>query len=153
MERNTGAGSIPQAALLLGYAGVIPFVAGAAAAWLFDGPSRGFALIALIAYGAAILSFLGGIRWGLAIAGRREEPGLLPLTVAVIPSLVAWIALLAPAPATALMALIVGLVLMAFSDAAAARDGLAPAWYPRLRWPLAALATAALGVALVRVLV
>lgn len=143
---------VPPAAWILGYAGAIPFVACAVAVWAFDGASRGFAMIALIAYGAAILSFLGGIRWGLAIANGRDEPGLLALTVSVVPALVAWLALLAPAPATALAALVTGLVLIAVSDAAAARDGRAPAWYPRLRWPLAAIATTALGAALVRVL-
>jgi len=51
---------------LLGYAGLFPFFAAAAAALLGPPPWRGAALSALAAYGAVILSFLGAVHWGLA---------------------------------------------------------------------------------------
>ena len=59
---------IPASALLLGLAGLIPFFAGAAAQFhalpLLDAEA-GLKLVVI--YGAIILSFLGGIRWGTAI--------------------------------------------------------------------------------------
>ena len=62
---------VPPAAAVLGLAGVLPFVA-AAVGSLQPGPLGAFALTALIAYGAVILSFLGGIHWGMAI--HRANP-------------------------------------------------------------------------------
>ena len=49
----------------------------------------------LRAYGAVILSFLGGIQWGLAIrnsdGNARTRQGLTPiLTVSIVPSLIGW---------------------------------------------------------------
>ena len=52
-------------ALWLGYAGLIPFVAGAALAWLLQPEWRPFTTAALSAYAAVIVSFLGGIHWGI----------------------------------------------------------------------------------------
>ena len=48
----------------LGYLGLIPFVSLAAAAVFAPTSLRGLASDALLAYGATILSFLGGIYWG-----------------------------------------------------------------------------------------
>lgn len=79
----------------LGYAGLLPFVALAVAAWLAPLAYRAPAAHALLAYGATIASFLGAIHWGLAM---REPltPQLGPLVWGVFPSLVAWAALLLP---------------------------------------------------------
>lgn len=79
----------------LGYAGLLPFVALAAAAWLAPIAYRAQAAHALLAYGATIASFLGAIHWGLAMrAPLALQPG--PLVWGVFPSLVAWVALLLP---------------------------------------------------------
>ncbi len=77
----------------LGLAGALPFLAAALAAAL----AMPGAATVLIAYGAVILSFLGGIHWGLAAAGR--PPAAARLVIGVVPSLVAWLALLLPADA------------------------------------------------------
>ena len=54
---------IPAPALLLGLAGLIPFFAAAAAQWLvLPVIDSGAGLRLAVAYGAIILSFLGGIR-------------------------------------------------------------------------------------------
>lgn len=79
-------------ALWLGYGGLIPFVAGAALAWLLPAGSRAFAALALSAYAAVIVSFLGGIHWGIGF--RERTPGLF--VWGVVPSLVAALALLLP---------------------------------------------------------
>jgi hypothetical protein len=86
--------ALPRLATGLGYAGLLPFVALAAAAWLVPAAYRTQAAFALLAYGAAIASFLGAIHWGLAMRGPLTPPG--PLVWGVFPSLVAWVALLLP---------------------------------------------------------
>lgn len=86
-------------ALRLGYAGLIPFVAGALLVWLVPPDaqpveSHPFVVLALAAYAAVIISFLGGIHWGLAM--RHAEPPLPLLAWGVVPSLVAWLAVMMP---------------------------------------------------------
>ena len=84
------------AARVLGLAGLLPFVAGAVALVVLDAPGlRGWAGMALAAYGALIATFLGGIHWGLAMLGT--QPIKLRLGWGVAPSLLAWVALLLPA--------------------------------------------------------
>lgn len=79
----------------LGYAGLLPFVALAVAAWWAPLGYRAQAAYALLAYGATIASFLGAIHWGLAMREPiAPPPG--PFVWGVLPSLVAWVALLLP---------------------------------------------------------
>ena len=56
---------------LLGLGGLVPFVAAALGAWL-TGDGR-WAFGGLL-YGAIILSFLGGIQWGLVLGEGAEAP-------------------------------------------------------------------------------
>ena len=88
--------STPSAtARVLGLAGLLPFVAGAIALAALDAPGlQAWAGTALVAYGALIATFLGGIHWGLAMRG--VQPVSLRLGWGVSPSLLAWVALLLP---------------------------------------------------------
>jgi hypothetical protein len=83
----------------LGYAGLIPFVGLAGLMWLVEGDVHAFVAMALSAYAATIAAFLGGIHWGMGLPldapARRFH-----LVWGVVPSLVAWIALLMPAYAS-----------------------------------------------------
>lgn len=78
----------------LGYAGLLPFVAGALLVWLVRAEVHAYASLALSAYAALILSFLGGIHWGLAM--RSTGPSRAALVWGVVPSLVAWPAAVMP---------------------------------------------------------
>lgn len=123
--------AIPPAPLLLGLAGLIPFWA------LAIGLSMHGALAvappqldaALATYGAIIVSFLGGIRWGLAVPAGDTGRNYL---ISVLPSLVAWALLAAPEPWR-----LAGLGLAAFAlgpiDLGLVRGGLAPTWFGTLR--------------------
>lgn len=51
-------------------------------------------IFALLAYSASILSFLGAIHWGLALRSTDAPPASM-LAWGVIPSLWAWVALMA----------------------------------------------------------
>jgi hypothetical protein len=58
----------------LGNGGLIPFVLLAALLWLVDAQLQAWVAIALVAYAALIVSFLGGIHWGIGwVAGHREK--------------------------------------------------------------------------------
>ena len=86
---------LPQGLTALGYAGLLPFVACVLAIALLEGEARTFAVRALVAYGAVILSFLGAVHWGLLL---RQPFAAAParLAISVLPSLAGWVALLLP---------------------------------------------------------
>jgi hypothetical protein len=79
----------------LGQAGLLPFVAAAVLTWLVRPDALPHVSNALVAYAALIVSFLGGIHWGLGF----RDGGRAPFVWGVLPSLAAWPALLLPARA------------------------------------------------------
>lgn len=85
------------AALRLGHAGLLPFVLGAALTWLVRPDALPFVTAALSAYAAVIVSFLGGIHWGIAF--RQTAPSASLFVWGVVPSLIAWVAVMMPASA------------------------------------------------------
>ena len=82
------------AALRLGYAGLLPFVLGAALAWIVRPDAHPYVMAGLSAYAAVIVSFLGGIHWALGMRSPVHDSGRFAWAVA--PSLVAWIAVMMP---------------------------------------------------------
>lgn len=142
--------SPPRSALLLGWAGVLPFgalsLATAAGLRLPMEPE-----VALRAYAAAILSFMGGAQWGVAM--RAPAPfGRAPTgyAVSVGPALLAAGSLLVPWRA-GLVGLAAGFAGLLAYDLWTVRRGFAPDWYAPLRIRLTAavlvllLVAAALG--------
>lgn len=109
----------PQAPLIrqLGHAGLVPFVLLAATVWLVDAELQPWAAIAMAAYAALIVSYLGGIHWGLAWAqpGTPEAPTRQHLLWGVAPSLLAWPGVLMP-PHAGLVWLALALVLCYLVD-------------------------------------
>jgi len=138
---------VPVGAVLLGIAGLVPFIGFAALA--VSGSDGGLGTIGLMprtilsAYGAVIASFLGGIRWGAAAARGGGNADYL---LAIVPSLLAWTALAAPTPWDLR---ILGLLVLAWGlvDQDLARRGLVPTWLGRLRLGLSTVAGLALLIA------
>jgi hypothetical protein len=136
--------AVPPVARWLGGTGALPFLALALAALAGPAGWREASLLALAAYGAVILSFLGGIQWGLAIApGAPAEALARRLTISILPSLAGWAALLMPRD-VGLIVLAGSLVAVLAVDLRAVGKAEAPGWYRRLRWPLTLAATASL---------
>ncbi|HWG30344.1 MAG TPA: DUF3429 domain-containing protein [Steroidobacteraceae bacterium] len=62
---------LPPAAEIAGYAGVAPFALCLLGVGLLpDYAQRELAQRVAVAYGAVVLTFVGGVHWGLALAGR-----------------------------------------------------------------------------------
>eukprot|EP00850_Spirogloea_muscicola_P002998 SM000011S19176 [mRNA] locus=s11:1289294:1292080:- [translate_table: standard] len=151
----TDLASVPLVPLLLGFAGAIPFVALAPPVSPFvplPDKLRLKAAEAQAAYGATILSFLGGPHWGFAMANYPAThthsiasatagvtANIARYTWGIIPALLAWYALLQP-PLERFVILIGSLGLAFGVDAVFARLKLVPAWYLPLRVPLTVLA-------------
>jgi hypothetical protein len=151
-EQNVST-AIPGAALALGLAGLIPFVAGAAALWApLSGFTPALGLKLIIGYGAIILSFLGGIRWGTAIGPYDTRRQGLEFSASVLGSLAGLAALFIP-PIPALTLLIVGFLMQGLWDVTSVEAGRLPGWFGKLRMLLTAGAVISLIAALVAVLV
>ena len=88
---------LTDTARLLGHLGLLPFVLGALLVWVVNPEAHPYATLALAGYAAVIVSFLGGIHWGLAF--RLSAPPASLFVWGVVPSLVAWLAVLMPASA------------------------------------------------------
>lgn len=125
---------------LSGYGGLLPFTLTLAAFYFGPQASKDFFLDAFIAYSAVILSFIGAVHWGFIFKAAPFDNAPKLLTLAVVPALVAWVALLFPS----LFALIVFafafptlFVYERFSELGT----LLPSWYLMLRVQLSLLVT------------
>ena len=138
--------AVPRSALLLGWAGVLPFALLTAAVvldmrlWFLD-PEWG-----LRAYGACILSFLGGVQWGVLLPRQGGSAPFLRYAVSVLPSLLGFLCLLVLSQ-PGLLGLLVGFIGLLAYDVSSVRQGLAPRWYASLRVQLTAAVVALLGIA------
>ena len=128
----------PRQTLLLGYAGLLPFIGGALGVWLTPLAWRPTVLSALLDYAAIILAFMGAIHWGLAMrAERKDTLALTQLGLSVLPAGLGWLAIVDIIPAGLAVALLLfGFVALYLADLRAVRLELAPRWYPALRKPL-----------------
>lgn len=91
----TTASAPPPLALALGYAGLLPFLAGALLTWIVRPDAHPYVTDALAKYAALIATFLGGMHWGLVLRPAGGEPSArLGWGVAVM--LAAWVAVLMP---------------------------------------------------------
>ena len=130
----------------LGYAGLIPFVLLAALLWLVDADLLPFVAIALGGYAAAIASFLGGVHWGIGFM-QGNQAGRFHFLWGVVPSLLAWLALLMP-PYAALPLLGLTLVICYAVDVKTYPPAGLSQWLPmRLRLTIVATLSCALGAA------
>jgi hypothetical protein len=127
---------IPRSALLLGLAGLVPFVllliAMAMGADRQFGLPHGTLREVLKFYGAVIVSFLGGIRWGIGMHRENLKEAASFFGMSVVPPLLAWAAILISHPYD-LIVLISTVLITGGADLALVRQGSAPAWYGKLR--------------------
>ena len=125
----------------LGYLGLIPFVISSMLIWLH--PNQQLAFQSLSIYATVILTFIGGVHWGIAlqtIQNTGHTPNLSKQFIfSVIPSLFAWIALLL-LNEDALIILALGFVLFWWFEKSFYQDTI-PSWYARLRTHLTVVAS------------
>jgi hypothetical protein len=144
---------IPRPALLLGLAGLIPFLwsaathlspalMGWAGQWL---PPMFLGAYVGLTYGTVILSFMSGVLWGFAT--RAEEGATPAYALSVIPAL--WVFfMVTDASANSTIFLAAGFVGLLFLDATYVAWGLAPRWWLRLRVMLTVVVLACLAIPL-----
>jgi len=130
---------IPRSALILGLAGLIPFLWGAltllvpelAVLGINTIGSRFVGPYVQLFYGSVILAFMSGVLWGFATKaeGRVAAAGYL---LSVIPALWAFL-MTGGGPVTAAINLVFGFLGLLALDWLFWRQGLAPPWWMHLR--------------------
>ncbi|MBX2881999.1 MAG: DUF3429 domain-containing protein [Granulosicoccus sp.] len=130
--------AIPTPYLSLGLAGLIPFILCLAGLIVGEGVLVAWAKIAIVGYGAIILSFLGGIQWGLLLKEKSRKKQWSILLAGTLPALIGWCALLVNT-LLGLAVLMIGFGLQYYLDLATVDSGIAPKWYTRLRLLLTTL--------------
>ena len=140
---------VPLPALVLGLGGLIPFLAGAVAVWLFEPMAARVAQDMQVAYATVILSFLGAVHWGAALSRPEGAHSWGWMGWSVTPALLAWFSVMM-APESALMALMASYLAAFAVDMQAVKKGLLPLWYLSLRRVLTTGAFLCLGATLLR---
>jgi len=144
--------TIPRTPLILGLAGLLPFLWGALTVLVPDlglwtaqtiGPRFAGPYVMLF-YGAVIVSFMAGVLWGFATraTGRIAAAGY---ALSVIPALWAFF-MTGGGPQSAGLNLIFAFAGLLLLDLQFTRWGLAPDWWMSLRLLLSAVAIACLAV-------
>lgn len=144
---------IRRIAWVLTIAGAVPFAVATMALFAEGSNVRIPATVALITYSAVILSFLGGIEWGLAL---REEAGTeatraMALGLSTVPSLAAWAVLWLPTPRYQVGTALAIFIFSWAADQWLSSRGLLPSWFVDLRTAITAIVAIILGVALWRI--
>ncbi len=140
LESLTPGSPLPSTVAWLGYGGLIPFVMLAAVA-VAGGDYAAFCGYALIAYGTVILSFVGAVHWGIALARTDlgEQRRNATWIWSVVPALLAWLALLVT-PVVAAIVLVAGFAAQYLQDRRLSRQSSLPSWYLPLRLRLTSVA-------------
>jgi hypothetical protein len=134
---------------LLAYTGLIPFAALALACWLVHPDWLGAFIKGQLAYAVAILSFLGGIHWGAALALQdlTIEQTRKALAWSVTPALIAWFSTMAGGFGFAL--LMAGFIAAYQMDKRLFPWYRFPAWFLNLRLYLTCAVTATLALTVI----
>ena len=138
----------PQRVALLGYGGLLPFIATTIGSVL-DGTHAAFWLYALQTYGAVILSFVGALHWGFAMLAKDIDDAERNARYlwSVIPALLAWPALLLSG-GMAIGLLLGGFLLHYWQDRRLVQRFGLPSWYLPLRGRLTGVACLCLVISL-----
>ena len=132
--------ALPRSAAWLGFGGLLPFIGLALTAFV----DRHHGIVwadALVAYGAVILSFVGALHWGFAMAlpGMPQALRRNCFVWSVVPALVAWPAMMLE-PVLGAPLLMGGFVAHIWQDHRLAGRVALPAWYLPLRRQLSIVA-------------
>ena len=134
-----------RTAWLLGGLGLIPFMGLSLALWFSSSIDQPTLVQALLLYSVCIISFLGGIHWGIALV-FHDLPVVYVATSlvwSVLPALFAWPLLLLPS-AQGLAWAAIGLLVILAVDLRLNKHYPIPGWFASLRSILTAVACASL---------
>jgi Protein of unknown function (DUF3429) len=132
--------------------GALPFIFATGSLALGKPLHPTVAIDTLLTYGAVILSFLGGIQWGLAVRLVDEAPTSANrlFVLSVLPSLAAWATLLLLNDPKWQMLAQLGILIAVWAvDGLLALQGVIPGWFFKLRTIITSIVAACFIVSLI----
>jgi hypothetical protein len=138
-----------QLANKLGFSGLIPFILLTLACWVVHPDWLGFFIKGQLLYGIAILSFLGGLHWGIALTSNNRPAGDIrqSLLWGVTPTILAWCSLINVG--FGFLVQIVGFVVAYQVDKRIYARYALPEWFLVLRYRLTCIVVTALALTFV----
>ncbi len=147
--RNTPLPPIERQATILAYSGLAPFFALFLVVWLTPSlidiePGTQFLYWGLM-YGAILLSFMGGIHWGIALMMTKDHGEVSPIlerfSGSLLPAIIGWIAIIPGAllgtvsipPFWRFAMMLFAFLYLLIADQRSVRNRVLPQWYGRLR--------------------
>lgn len=114
------------------------------------GMYRPLALQAITTYAAVIVSFLGGIQWGIGVITQEQQPQTARslFLLSIVPSLLAWAMLFLPSSGSRIIVAIFLLGFVWIIDALLHLQKVIPTWFFKLRSVISAIAIISLIAAL-----
>ena len=121
--------------LILTFIGAAPFVGLSAAVALHMFPNTGVVSQILLTYAGVIISFMGGIHWGIAVLRYSDNRKIANMLIAesVGTSLIAWSVILTGNTFTQLLVLTLLYTFVWAIDSMLYSDDLIPLWFFNLR--------------------
>ncbi len=147
VNRPITARSEPILTWTLGLLALVPFLAGCYVAIAFNGNIADRTLEWLVVYASTIVSFIGGVQWGLQIAEKQAR--LVGMSAAVCPALIAWVGVMLGVMwgQTWSFALVLSALVVAWlADENGGRQGWVPGYFLTLRRTLTVIVAACLAV-------
>ena len=143
---NTPA-ALRRLAWILAATGILPFFAHALFVWVAPMSETAGLIRSQVHYAGAILTFVGALHWGVAIAGGEAfaPRAGVQLVWSVIPALYAWVLTLYPL-AVAVPALFFGLAGALLVDLFLYRGVPGARWFVQLRTVISAVAVVCMGI-------
>ena len=141
---------VPAVALLLGAAGILPFLWGVATMVVPSVEALSLRVIGprfvrpfvVLQYGTIILCFMSGVLWGFATRAEGTAAGFA-YGLSVVPALWAFF-FVGNGPTSAAINLLAGFLAVLAIDAVLWSNGLTPKWWLTLRIPLTTVVSACL---------
>lgn len=141
---------LPFLAVVLGLAGIMPFAFCGLVATSASPATADLAMRLLVAYGAVILAFLGGVHWGFTLSSANDTAEQQRLVGGVTPAILGWVivgfSIYFDAPTIAVMALIGCFIAAAAAEWHGHGLGLVPGGYITLRIGITVVVVAILSV-------
>lgn len=133
-KRQQTEDNVRKRAWLLSVLGFIPFLILSVLLVFLDNQNPLMATVVdlLKTYAAIILSFLGGVRWGIAVQNSTVESRARDLVLSVVPPLVGWVSLLLSTPFVFALQILVFAAQGAW-DSFAGQDKIVELWFAKLR--------------------
>jgi hypothetical protein len=142
---------MPTIAIPLGLLAIVPFVVLGLGAVGQTPAAAERMLVALIDYAALILTFAGGVHWGMGLSPMVSRPAAR-LGAGTVPLVIAWGALFLAqivAPLIALVVLCLGYLVTVLAEHRASEQWLVPRNYVWLRWVVSIMGIVMMGMVVI----